>query len=55
MLNRHFPWVRGVVTIAPMTAPGTADLTIRANDDRMRATVHWPTIARAIVIGLGLV
>jgi len=55
MLNRHFLWLRAVVTIAAMTAPRTADLIIAAPDDRMRATVNWPTIARAIVIGLGLV
>lgn len=43
MLNRHFPWVRAVVTIAAMTARRTANLTIRAPDGRMRATVYWPT------------
>jgi len=55
MLNRHFPWVRAVVTIAAMTARRAADLTIRAPDRRMRATIFWPAIARAIVFGLGLV
>ena len=38
-----------------MTARRTADLTIRAPDGRMRATVYRPTVARAIVFGLGLV
>jgi hypothetical protein len=55
MLNRHFPCVRVVVTIAAMTARRTADLTTRAPDGRMRATVYWPAIARAIVFALGLV
>ena len=55
MLDRHFPWVRAVVTIAAMTARRIADLTIRASDGRVRATVYRPTIARAIVFGLGLV
>jgi hypothetical protein len=43
MLNRHFPWVRALVTIAPMTAQPTADLINRASDGRLRATVYWPT------------
>jgi hypothetical protein len=55
MLNRHFPRVRALVTIAAMTTRRTADLTIAAPDSRMRTTVYWPAIARAIVIGLGLV
>jgi hypothetical protein len=55
MLNRHFPYVRAVVTIAAMTARRIADLTTRASDGRMRATVYWPTIAGAILFGLGLV
>ena len=55
MLNRHFPWVPAVVTIAAMSPRRTPDLTIRARDGRIRATAHWPTIARAIVFGLGLV
>jgi hypothetical protein len=38
-----------------MTARRTADLTISVPDGRMRAAVYWPTIARAIVFGLGLV
>ena len=54
MLNRHFPWVPAVVTIAAMSRRRTPDLTIRARDGRIRATVYWPT-ACAIVFGLGLV
>lgn len=38
-----------------MTARRIADLTTRASDGRMRATVYWPTIAGAILFGLGLV
>ena len=55
MLNRHFPWVPAGVTIAAMSPRRTPDLTIRARDGRIRATAHWPTIARAMVFGLGLV
>jgi hypothetical protein len=38
-----------------MTARRTADLTIRAPDGRMHATVYLPAVARAIVFALGLV
>ena len=50
MLNRHFPWVRAVVTIAAMTARCTADLAIVFG---LALVALLPTAAQAVGDTLG--
>lgn len=44
MRERHFSSGHSVGTMAAMTAPRTAELTIRGTNGRMWATVHWPAV-----------